>query len=88
MLFHHDEEELKSLLLPHFDWEGSISPLSASIHEGNWWLHSASDSRWNCGGRGIVGGGVMPSACTQKVEELKISLGEPPDDLEWEYIKD
>lgn len=55
---------------------------------GSWWLHSGKDSRWNATGRDLVGGKSMPEKCRQKIEELKKELGDPPDDLEWGYLKD
>jgi hypothetical protein len=30
----------------------------------------------------------MPSECERRIEELKQELGDPPDDLEWGYMKD
>lgn len=63
--------------------------LGGTIKEGSWWLNSKSDPRWNVEGRSsYVGGLVMPSDCESKIEELKKELGEPPDDLEWGYMKD
>lgn len=56
--------------------------------EGSWWLKSKSDPRWNSSGRSYVGGFVMPSECERRIEELKQELGDPPDDLEWGYMKD
>lgn len=58
------------------------------IREGSWWIHSNKDSRWNQSGRGFVGGLMKPSEVDKAVEELKKELGEPPDDLEWGYMKD
>lgn len=56
--------------------------------EGTWWLRSQKDSRWNSSGRIDVGGFAMPQDCKNELEELKKRLGEPPDDLEWGYMKD
>jgi len=57
--------------------------------EGSWWIQSKKDSRWDCSGRSAcVGGFVIPQECKDKIEELKTQLGEPPDDLEWGYMKD
>lgn len=63
---------------------GIFSP----VREGSWWLRSNSDPRWNCDGRAYVGGFVMPPECQAKIDELKLTLGEPPKDLEWGYMKD
>lgn len=56
--------------------------------EGSWRVRSESDPSWNCDGRGDVGGFIMPKECKAKIDELKLTLGEPPEDLEWEYMKD
>jgi hypothetical protein len=56
--------------------------------EGSWMLHSEKDTRWNCYGRAYVGGFRMPAECERKIDELKTAYGEPPDDLEWSYMKD
>lgn len=56
--------------------------------EGGWYLRSKSDPRWNADGRSFVGGFTMPNECKRKLEEMKRELGEPPDDLEWGYMKD
>ena len=58
------------------------------VREGSWWLRSKSDPRWNSDGRTDVGGFVMPDECKRKLEELKQKFGEPPEDLEWGYMKD
>lgn len=63
---------------------GIFSP----VREGSWWLHSEKDPRWNCTGRAGVGGFVIPQECKNKIEQLKQTLGEPPDDLKWGYMKD
>jgi hypothetical protein len=37
--------------------------------EGTWWLHSKIDPRWNCNGRGMVGGVVdIPDDCKAKLK--------------------
>ena len=60
-----------------------------AIREGSWWLHSKSDSRWNMQGRGFVGGLCVPPDANAALEEKKKELGEePPDDLEYGYMKD
>jgi hypothetical protein len=56
---------------------------------GGWWLDSKIDPRWNCNGSTkSCGGFVMPTECELKIEQLKEQLGEPPDDLEYGYMKD
>ena len=62
--------------------------LFSPVREGSWWLRSKSDSRWNSDGRTYVGGFVMPDECKRKLDELKKTLSEPPEDLEWGYMKD
>lgn len=56
--------------------------------EGTWWLTSKADPRWNVSGRCGVGGFTMPREARNKLDELKSTLGEPPADLEWGYMKD
>jgi len=58
------------------------------IREGTWWLNSKKDPRWNASGRSHVGGFCMSVDCEKKLEELKKKLGDPPDDLEFGYMKD
>lgn len=56
---------------------------------GSWWTKSKSDPRWNMNGTGYVGGFVCPAEATEAVEQKKEELGEePPDDLEYGYMKD
>jgi len=63
--------------------------LGGSIREGIWWLTSKSDPRWDDEGRCNVGGFMMPSAVTESINNCKKQLGEePPEDLEWGYMKD
>jgi len=62
--------------------------LNSIIREGGWWLRSISDPRWNCNGRSIVGGLTMPAECERRIKKLKLKFGDPPDDLEWGYMKD
>jgi len=54
---------------------------------GSWGLNSESDPRWNCFGEDWVGVFRMPLKAKDKIEELKKELGEPPEDLTWNYIK-
>ena len=59
------------------------------IHPGTWWLLSPSDKRWCVNGHAnAVGGFYQPKELKQKLEELKKLYGDPPDDLEWGYMKD
>jgi len=59
------------------------------IKQGSWWLKSVSDSRWNCSGSGGVGMFSIPSDATKAINKLKEKLGEePPEDLEYGYMKD
>ena len=63
--------------------------LGGVIREGSWWLSSKSDPRWDCQGRDVVGGLVCPPAATEAMEKKKKELGEePPEDLEYGYMKD
>ena len=56
---------------------------------GSWWIKCASDARWNCSGNSeFVGGFTIPEECERKIEKLKQKLGDPPEDLEWGYMKD
>ena len=57
--------------------------------EGTAWLTSEKDKRWNNHSvRCICGGFTMPDELKEKVEELKKKFGDPPDDLEFNYMKD
>lgn len=59
------------------------------VQEGSWWVSSKSDSRWDCQGSGSVGGFMCPTTATAAIEKKKKELGEePPDDLEFGYMKD
>lgn len=56
---------------------------------GTWWLSSKSDPRWDCSGRDRVGGFMCPSDARAAIEAKKEELGcEPPEDLEYGYMKD
>jgi hypothetical protein len=55
---------------------------------GSWWIRSKSDPRWNTDGRCIVGGFCMPQECEDTIDKLKKVLGEPPEDLTCNYMKD
>lgn len=63
--------------------------LFSNVPNGTWWLRSRSDPRWNMSGKGIVGGLAVPSGAKRAIEEKRKELGEePPDDLEFNYMKD
>lgn len=55
---------------------------------GGWSLSSKTDPRWNVSGRGFVGGFDMPEECKEAIKKLLFELGDPPEDLEWSYMKD
>jgi len=56
---------------------------------GTWWLRCVSDPRWDCSGDSeFVGGFTKPEECEAKLKKLKEKLGDPPEDLEWGYMKD
>jgi len=59
-----------------------------SARKGTWWLGSEKDPRWNRSGKTLIAGLKMPKECEQTLEEMKSLLGEPPDDLEYGYMKD
>jgi len=58
------------------------------LTRGVWYLRSETDPRWNSTGEAQVGAFVMPDEVDHRLEELKIELGEPPDDLTCGYMKD
>ena len=57
---------------------------------GSWWLSCESAPKWNCSGdTKFCGGFTMPDECKNKIEKLKEKFKEePPEDLEWGYMKD
>lgn len=69
----------------HNDDRGCFPKPSSS---GTWFLSSKKDHRWNDSGQSDVGGFMMPEECEAIIESLKKKFGEPPDDLEWGYMKD
>ena len=70
------------------DFEQSLG-FGSSFRGGSWWLRSRSDPRWNSNGRSAcVSGFSMPTECKAKIEELKGIIGNPPEDLEYGYMKD
>jgi len=59
------------------------------LKEGTWWLKSKSDPRWDAEGRGSVGMFAVPTGAEEAIEKKKAELKEePPDDLEYGYMKD
>lgn len=59
------------------------------MRPGSWWVRSKSDPRWNLDGHGNVGMFSCPEEATYLLAEVIQRLGEdPPDDLEWGYLKD
>jgi len=64
---------------------GMFSP----VKPGHWRVWSEKDPRWNKSGGGLVGSFMMPKDAEDWVEQRKKKLGEePPDDLEFTYMKD
>lgn len=60
-----------------------------NLREGSWQIWSESDPRWNRSGRSDgVGLFTMPLEAKDAIEKLKAKLGEPPEDLNWSYMKD
>jgi len=41
------------------------------LRQGTWYLESKKDERWNCCGRGEVGGLVMPTDVEKKIKPLR-----------------
>jgi hypothetical protein len=58
------------------------------ISEGTWWVRSESDPRWNFEGRALVGMYGKPSGVDIHIAKMTPLLGDPPQDLEWGYMKD
>lgn len=53
-----------------------------SFGEGDWWIKSESDPRWNCNGHcEIVSGLFPPQELEKRLEKLEKEFGSPPDDL-------
>lgn len=50
-------------------------------------MWSNSDPRWNYECDCICGGFVMPTELENKKQEFIKLYGEPPEDLEWSYMK-
>lgn len=62
---------------------------SEGSDSGSWSIYSKKDPHWRAYGTSeFVGGFKMPRECKEKLQELKKLYGEPPDDLEWSYMKD
>lgn len=63
--------------------------LGGIIRDGSWWVTSETDPRWNCSGRGFVGGLMCPGNAKDEIDRIKEELGEePPEDLSFGYMKD
>lgn len=59
------------------------------IRRGTWWVQSKTDPRWDGSGSDIVGGFELPPAAKEHIAAKKTELGcEPPEDLEFGYMKD
>lgn len=60
------------------------------MREGTCWLYSASDPRWNARATGSVGMfmQIEQSPLAPQYAAFKAQYGEPPDDLEFGYMKD
>lgn len=57
------------------------------LKDGEAWLESETDNRWNTRVDCLCGGFVMPSEVKKEIELLKSKYGEPPADLKWGYMK-
>jgi len=56
---------------------------------GGWSVYSKTDPRWNGNGcTSSCGGFTMPREAQEHIDRLKALYGEPPDDLEYSYMKD
>lgn len=62
--------------------------LNRWLTPGTWWFKSKSDPRWNTSGHASVGMFSMTPDAKAALEVKKAELGEPPEDLEWGYMKD
>ena len=63
--------------------------MSMFDHKRTWYMSSKTDPKWNASGHSdYVGGFDIPIDCKNKIEFLKKSMGEPPEDLIWGYMKD
>ena len=59
------------------------------LRQGTWSVTSKKDPRWDGSGRALVGMFMRPGEAVQHVEQKKKELDEePPEDLEWGYLKD
>lgn len=58
------------------------------LSTGTWWVSSKEDPRWNGTGIGSVGMFGLPEGAKAHTESKKKELGDPPDDLEYGYMKD
>lgn len=63
--------------------------MSMFLKDGSWWLKSITDPKWYRKGKDAVGGLSCPPAAMKAIEEMKEEFGEePPEDLEYGYMKD
>jgi len=58
------------------------------MRPGTWWIASKKDPRWSAHGQGDVGMFATPTEAKAKLAELTKIYGDPPDDLEFGYMKD
>ena len=58
------------------------------LSEGVAWLRSKTDDRWNVSVTCSCGGFMIPTPLKNIMEAKEKELGEPPEDLEWGYMKD
>ena len=59
------------------------------LQHGTWWLRSKKDPLWDANGEGTVGMFQMPKLAALHIEDMKKKLNkEPPEDLEFGYMKD
>jgi hypothetical protein len=58
------------------------------IKDGYWSIYSKTDPRWKGSGKGMVYGGGKAKEATALVKKLTKAYGEPPDDLEYSWMKD
>jgi hypothetical protein len=67
----------------------SIASQLCGISSGSWWLSSKKDPRWDTSGRSdFMSVFSMDPKAKQHIEDMKKTLGEPPDDLSYGCMKD
>jgi hypothetical protein len=53
-----------------------------------WWVRSDQNPLWNCEGKSTLRpGGGPPQELVLKIEDMRVDLGEPPEDLGWGYLQ-